>query len=112
MERHFSKGRGDSMKRLSFAVAIVWLFLPAALAQFQQTTDVELIRGANRQLSAAIGARDINAMDKVWAHESYASFIGRSARWSWSAGTVCARPGNCGLASSIASPFPWMSRTS
>jgi len=64
------------MKRLSFAVAIVWLFLPAALAQFQQTTDVELIRGANRQLSAAIGARDINAMDKVWAHESYASFIG------------------------------------
>ena len=64
------------MKRLSFAVAIVWLFLPAALAQSQQTTDVELIRGANRQLSAAIGARDINAMDKVWAHESYASFIG------------------------------------
>jgi ketosteroid isomerase-like protein len=64
------------MKRLSFVTVIVWLFLPAALAHSQQTTDVELIRGANRQLAAAIEARDINAMDKVWAHENYASFIG------------------------------------
>lgn len=65
------------MKRLSFLAVIVWLFLPAAaLAQSQQTTDVELIRGANQQLAAAIGARDIKAMDKIWAHETYASFIG------------------------------------
>ena len=65
------------MKRLSFLAVIVWLFLPAAaLAQSQQTTDVELIRGANQQLAAAIRARDINAMDKVWAHETYAAFIG------------------------------------
>jgi ketosteroid isomerase-like protein len=64
------------MKRLSFITVIVWLFLPAALAHSQQTTDVELIRGANRQLAAAIEARDINAMDKVWAHENYVSFIG------------------------------------
>jgi hypothetical protein len=57
------------MKRLSFVTVIVWLFLPAAaLAQSQQTTDVELIRAANQELAAAIGARDINAMDKVWAH--------------------------------------------
>jgi ketosteroid isomerase-like protein len=64
------------MKRLSFITVIVWLFLPAALAHSQQTTDVELIRGANRQLAAAIEARDINAMDKMWAHENYVSFIG------------------------------------
>jgi ketosteroid isomerase-like protein len=64
------------MKRLSFVTVIVWLFLPAALAHSQQTTDVELIRGANRQLAAAIEARDIHAMDKLWAHENYASFIG------------------------------------
>jgi len=65
------------MKRLSFLAVVIGLFLPAAaLAQSQQTTDVELIRGANQQLAAAIGARDINAMDKVWAHETYASFIG------------------------------------
>jgi ketosteroid isomerase-like protein len=65
------------MKRLSFLAVIVWVFLPAAaLAQSQQTTDVELIRDANQQLAAAIGARDINAMDKIWAHETNASFIG------------------------------------
>jgi len=65
------------VKRLSFLAVIVWLFLPAvALAQSRQTTDLELIRGANQQLAAAIGARDINAMDKIWAHETYVSFIG------------------------------------
>jgi ketosteroid isomerase-like protein len=64
------------MKLLSLVTVIVWLFLPPALAHSQQTTDVELIRGANRQLAAAIESRDINAMDKVWAHENYASFIG------------------------------------
>jgi ketosteroid isomerase-like protein len=65
------------MKHLSFLAVIVWLFLPAAaLAQSQQTTDVELIRGANQQLAAAIEARDIHAMDKVWAYENYVSFIG------------------------------------
>ena len=48
------------MKRLSFITVIVWLFLPAALAHSQQTTDVELIRGANRQLAAAIEARELN----------------------------------------------------
>jgi ketosteroid isomerase-like protein len=65
------------MKRLSFVAVIVWLFLPAvALAQSQHTGDVELIRAANQQLAAAIRARDINAMDKMWAHETYASFIG------------------------------------
>jgi ketosteroid isomerase-like protein len=75
--RHFSNERGDAMKRFSFVAAIVSLFLPAALlAQSQKTKDVERIRGANQQLAAAIGARDINAMDKVWAHKSYASFIG------------------------------------
>jgi ketosteroid isomerase-like protein len=65
------------MKRFSFVAVIVWLLLPAAaLTQSQQTTDVELIRSANQRLAAAIEARDINAMDKVWVHETYASFIG------------------------------------
>ena len=30
----------------------------------------------SQQFVAAIAARDINAMDRVWAHESYASFVG------------------------------------
>jgi ketosteroid isomerase-like protein len=65
------------MKRLNVVAMIVWLFLPAeALAQSRQTMDVELIRAANQRLAFAIQARDIDAMDKVWAHEAYASFIG------------------------------------
>ena len=44
--------------------------------QAQQPGDLDLIAAANQQFVAAIGARDINAMDKVWARESYASFIG------------------------------------
>jgi hypothetical protein len=45
-------------------------------AQAQQTSDLERIHAASRQFVAAIVARDINTMDAVWAHESYASFIG------------------------------------
>jgi len=48
---------------------------PAARAQ--QNSDLERIHVASQQFLAAIGARDINAMDKVWAHESYASSSGR-----------------------------------
>jgi ketosteroid isomerase-like protein len=44
--------------------------------QAQQTTDFERIAAASQQFVAAIAASDINAVDKVWAHESYASFIG------------------------------------
>ena len=58
------------MKRLNVVAMIVWLFLPAeALAQSQQTSGIEPIRAVNQQLVSAIGARDIDAMDKVWAHE-------------------------------------------
>lgn len=44
--------------------------------QAQQTSNLESIQAASQQFVVAIGARDINAMDKVWAHESYTSFIG------------------------------------
>jgi ketosteroid isomerase-like protein len=45
-------------------------------AHAQQTGDFDRLQAASRQFVAAIVARDINAMDTVWAHESYASFIG------------------------------------
>jgi ketosteroid isomerase-like protein len=65
------------MKRFSLVNVIALLLLPAAAAaQSQPNTDAELIRAANQQLAAAIRARDISAIDKVWAHETYASFIG------------------------------------
>jgi hypothetical protein len=42
----------------------------------QQTSDVERVTAANQVFIAAISARDIRVMEKVWVHESYATFIG------------------------------------
>jgi ketosteroid isomerase-like protein len=42
----------------------------------QATADVDAINTAGRAFIAAIGARDIGAMEKLWAHEPYAAFIG------------------------------------
>jgi ketosteroid isomerase-like protein len=42
----------------------------------QQTLEAERVNAASRAFIAAISARDIGAMDKVWAHEPYATFIG------------------------------------
>jgi len=64
------------MKQVSRIVVIGLLLVVTPTAQAQQTSDLERVRAASRQFAAAIEARDINAMDKVWAHESYASFIG------------------------------------
>ena len=59
--------------RLVFA----WVLLGATIpAQAQQADDLERVHAASRQFVAAIVARDINAIDAVWAHEGYASFIG------------------------------------
>src|SRR6266704_605282 len=73
------------MNRLSIpAVTIVSLLLVGvalpggdAIGQqkAQQTSDVERVNAASQVFIAAIAARDIRAMDKVWAHESYATFI-------------------------------------
>jgi ketosteroid isomerase-like protein len=55
------------------------LMLPTGNAVGQQKTeasDVERIKAATQDFIAAISARDIQAMDKLWAHESYATFMG------------------------------------
>jgi ketosteroid isomerase-like protein len=64
------------MKRANSLMAISLLLATVSTTQAQQTHDLEDIQSASQRLVAAIVARDINAMDKVWAHESYASFIG------------------------------------
>ncbi len=64
------------MKSANSLVAICLLLATLSTAQAQQTADPESVYSANQRFAAAIGARDINAMDKVWAHESYVSFIG------------------------------------
>ena len=42
----------------------------------QETSDIEGVNAASQGFLSAISARDIGAMDKVWAHESYATFMG------------------------------------
>jgi len=74
------------MNRLSIlAVTAVSLLtlgtaLPAGKAvgqeKAQQTSDVERVNAASQLFIAAISAHDIRAMEKMWAHESYATFIG------------------------------------
>jgi ketosteroid isomerase-like protein len=42
----------------------------------QQPSEVERVNAASQVFIAAISARDIGAMDKVWVHEPYTTFIG------------------------------------
>ena len=69
------------MNRFStVAAAVLSLLLTAELpvgsALSQDASDVERVKAASQVFIAAITARDIRAMDKVWAQESYATFIG------------------------------------
>src|SRR5216683_4259053 len=62
------------------SLLIVGVTQPAGTAigqeKAQQTSDVERVNAASQVFIAAISARDIGAMDKVWAHEPYTTFIG------------------------------------
>jgi len=73
------------MNRLSIiVVATASLILGVSLAvgsavgqqNAQLASDVEGVNAASQVFIAAISARDISAMDKVWAHEPYATFMG------------------------------------
>lgn len=74
------------MHRLSILAAttvsllILGAALPAGRAAGQEktqpTSDVEHVNAASQVFIAAIAARDIRAMDRVWAHTPYATFIG------------------------------------
>jgi len=73
------------MDRLSIiAVTTASLILAFALSvggamgqqSAQQTSDVEGVNAASQVFISAISARDVGAMDKVWVHEPYATFMG------------------------------------
>jgi ketosteroid isomerase-like protein len=68
------------MNRFSIVAAAVLSLLAAELpvgrTKAQDASDVERVKAASQVFIAAIAARDIRAMDKVWAHESFATFIG------------------------------------
>ena len=60
------------------ATVILTITLPTgdAVGQQKTQTDVERVEAASRDFIAAISARDIQAMDKLWAHDSYVTFMG------------------------------------
>jgi ketosteroid isomerase-like protein len=64
------------MGRFRTLIVVGLLLRAMPTAQAQQASDLERVHAVSRQFVAAIVARDINAMDAVWAQESYASFIG------------------------------------
>jgi len=64
------------MKKFDMLIAIRLLLGAMAAAQVQQSNVLERVQAASRKFGAAVSGRDINAIDTVWAHESYASFIG------------------------------------
>jgi ketosteroid isomerase-like protein len=63
----------------AMTILILAITLPAGDAVGQQNTqasDMEGIEAASRDFIAAISAREIRAMDKLWAHKSYVTFMG------------------------------------
>src|SRR5689334_8974009 len=76
--------RRNAMNRLSTLAVVAMLLLlgagpPADNALGQDTpqqADADRVNAASQVFIAAISARDIRAMDKVWAQEPYATFIG------------------------------------
>src|SRR5262245_48707880 len=64
------------MRRFNSLIVLGLLLTTMPAVQAQQSGDLERIAAASQQFVAAIGAPDINAMYQVWAHESYASFMG------------------------------------
>jgi ketosteroid isomerase-like protein len=64
------------MKKFDMLIAMGLLLGAMAAAQAQQSNELERVQAASPKFVAAVSGRDINAIDAVWAHESYASFIG------------------------------------
>jgi ketosteroid isomerase-like protein len=69
-----------SIAALALAALLLAAGVPVASAlsqdKVQNPSDVDRVKAASRTFIAAIAARDIRAMDKVWAHATYATFIG------------------------------------
>jgi ketosteroid isomerase-like protein len=62
---------GRKLWRMIAAAAGLFLMFGAAGLHAQQKTEREAVLAANHEFDNALSARDVGAMDKVWAHESY-----------------------------------------
>src|SRR5687767_12690755 len=59
-----------SLRQLAIAAGLI-LILGTANVHAEQRPDIEAVTAANHAFDAAISARDINAMEKVWAAKPY-----------------------------------------
>ena len=91
------------MKHLNMPAMISLLLVTVTgSASAQATADFESVHATSQSFVAAIRARDIEAMDKVWRHETYTSFIGPLSTTVVVGWKAFARLGKCGLANSTA----------
>src|SRR5499433_2749369 len=70
------------MKRLISAVFVsLWLALPASNVVAQSAADVDGVKAASKAFYAALAVLDNGeAMEKVWAHTPYVTYVGPRAK--------------------------------
>jgi ketosteroid isomerase-like protein len=72
--------KASTLAIVTMSLLLLGSVFPAGSAvgqnKVQRTSDVGRINAVSEVFIAAIAARDIHAVDKVWAHEPYATFIG------------------------------------
>jgi ketosteroid isomerase-like protein len=62
---------------IAMASACLWIVLPASNAAAQQAADIAGVRTVSEAFYAALAALDHGvAMEKVWAHTPYVTFVG------------------------------------
>jgi uncharacterized protein (TIGR02246 family) len=65
--------------RFACSIVATWLLTAGLLinsASAQQSSELDAVKAADQALYAAFSARDINAMEKVWANTSDAQILG------------------------------------
>jgi ketosteroid isomerase-like protein len=60
----------SSLRRLAMAIGLI-LIVGTIYLHAEQRSDIEAVTAANHAFDSALSARDINAMEKVWAAEPY-----------------------------------------
>ena len=62
---------------VGFVIATIVVAVDAARMEVASgNSEIDGVHAANQAFAAAISNRDIAAIDELWAHESYATFVG------------------------------------
>jgi ketosteroid isomerase-like protein len=73
--------RPSMLTLISTAFAWLWIALPASNAVAQPAADMEGVKAASKAFYAALAVIDNGeAMEKVWAHTPYVTYVGPRAK--------------------------------